>query len=103
MDFLIPGTDMLGQARHGSIYDETGTPASGYGECGPYHCMDCVHKPAPNEPYCIHPRVVDDFCMQDKLVMIGGRPAIKINLEHGCCRFVRPPAEKCEDHEHGDN
>jgi len=93
---MIPGTGALGQPRLGSIYDETGTPASGYAEGGPYHCEDCVHKPAMDVPFCIHPRVVGDPELQDRLVSIDGRPAVKICMDRGCCRFVRQPA-KTED------
>jgi hypothetical protein len=96
---LLPpfhGIEKLGQPQMGSIYDEVGTPDSGYAETGPYHCEDCVHKTAPDEPFCIHPKVVGDHDLQDKLVQIDGRPAVKVNLEHGCCRFVRPPAKPIE-------
>ena len=92
MDSLIPGTEALGQPRLGSVYDETGTAASGYAEQGPYHCENCVHKTASDEPFCIHPRVIGDSALQSRLVMIDNRPAIKIDMERGCCRFVRPPA-----------
>jgi hypothetical protein len=103
MDFfgMIPGTDALGQPRLGSIYDEQGTPDSGYATGGPYHCEDCIHKTASDEPFCIHPKVLGDSCLQDQLVTINGRPAAKINLEHGCCRYVHPPIDKLtEDKDH---
>lgn len=97
----IPGTDALAQPRLGSIYDEQGTPDSGYATTGPYHCEDCIHKTAPDEPFCIHPKVLGDDCLQDQLVTINGRPAVKINLEHGCCRYVRQPMEgSTEDKDH---
>lgn len=83
----------LGQPRIGSIYAETGTCASGYDDKGPYHCDDCIHKIAHDSPYCVHPEVVGDPELQDKLVMIDERPTVKIDLEHGCCSFVRPPAK----------
>lgn len=98
---MIPGTAALGQPRMGSIYDETGTPDSGYEEKGPYHCSDCVHRTAPDEPFCIHPKVLGDHDLQAQLVHINGRAAVKINLEHGCCAFVRYPAgfvEEAEEH-----
>jgi hypothetical protein len=92
MDYpLIPGLEALGQPRLGSIYDEVGTPDSGYAEGGPYHCEDCVHKTSARDPFCIHPKVIGDHELQPRLVSIDGRPAVRINLEHGCCRYVRPP------------
>lgn len=93
---MFPGLGSLVMPSMGSIYDETGTPCSGYAENGPYHCEDCIHKTAPDEPFCIHPKVIGDPALQDCLVMINGRPATKICMEHGCCRYVRPPA-KMED------
>ena len=101
---IIPGTERLGQPAMGSVFDETGTPASGYAACGPYHCEDCVHKTAKDEPFCIHPRVIGDPDLQDKLVLIDGRPAVKIDMEHGCCRYVNQPRESSkedEDHDRG--
>lgn len=84
----------------GSIYDETGTPDSGYDEKGPYHCEDCVHKTAMDEPFCVHPRVVGDHQLQNRLVQIDGRPVVKIDMEHGCCKFVRQAKEEPEVHDH---
>jgi hypothetical protein len=99
---LIPGIEALGQPRLGSIYDEVGTDVAGYAEGGPYHCEDCVHKTASDEPFCIHPKVLGDPEMQSRLVMIDNRPTVKINLEHGCCAYVRPPAGHVEEAEHED-
>lgn len=93
---IFPGIGALGQPRIGSIYDETGTPESGYEERGPYHCEDCIHKIAHDSPYCIHPEVIADSRLQNRLVMIDERPTIKIDLEHGCCKYVRQP-EKHEE------
>lgn len=102
---IFEGISALGQPRLGSIYDETGTPESGYEEHGPYHCEDCIHKIEHDSPYCIHPEVIADTRLQDRLVMIDGRPTIKIDLERGCCKYVRQPAkpdaiEKAESHGH---
>ena len=97
--FVIPGLNMLGQPRLGSVYDETGTPDSGYSEEGPYSCAQCIHKLAKDLPLCIHPKVVGDHDLQDKLVEINGRLAVKINLERGCCKYVRPPANHAEPDE----
>jgi hypothetical protein len=104
MDFLmIPGTEALGQPRLGSIYDEMGTPDSGYNESGPCHCEDCVHKTAMDEPFCVHPKVVGDRQLQDKLVQINGRPVVKIDMEHGRCRYVRQAPESEEHAKDEDN
>ena len=87
----------------GSIYDETGTPVAHYEELGPYSCKDCVHKTAKDEPFCIHPKVIGDPEMQHRLVQIDGRPVVKINMEHGCCAYVRQLARPdCEEH-HGED
>lgn len=94
---LSVGLHALGQPRLTSIYDETGTADSHYEENGPYHCEDCIHKTAMDEPFCVHPKVVGDAALQDKLVQINGRPAVKICMERGCCAYVhqapRPEAE----------
>ena len=103
---LIPGPGSLGQPRVGSVYDETGTPESGYEEHGPYHCEDCIHKTAKDEPFCIHPKVIADERLQDRLVMIDNRPVIKIDMERGCCKYVNQPLEhgpEDKDERHGEN
>jgi hypothetical protein len=92
---MIRGIGALGQPRMGSIYDETGTPDSGYEEHGPYHCEDCIHKVEMDSPYCIHPKVVGDHDLQDRLVLINNRPVIKIDMEHGCCKYVSQPECEC--------
>ena len=98
---LILGLGALGQPLIGSVYDETGTPDSGYAISGPYHCEDCIHKTAMDEPFCVHPKVIGDRLLQDQLVQINGRPVVKIDMEHGCCRYVRQPRPECdEDEEH---
>jgi hypothetical protein len=89
MNSLIPGLSLLGQPRIGSVYDETGTPQAHYAEDGPYNCRMCIHKTAKDEPFCIHPEVVGDPDLQDRLVQIDARPAIKINMDRGCCGYVR--------------
>jgi|SRR5690242_5942178 len=99
MDSPIPGLGALAQPPIRSIYDETGTPASGYEEHGPYHCEDCIHKTAPDEPFCIHPKVIADPALQNRLVLINNRPVAKINLERGCCKYVNQPLEDKDDHD----
>lgn len=96
MDHMISGIADLGQPRMGSVYDETGTPDSGYQENGPYHCEDCIHKTAKDEPFCIHPKVIGDHMLQSKLVMINNRPVVKIDMEHGCCKYVNQPCCECD-------
>jgi len=88
---LTAGLHILGQPRLGSVYDEQGTPGSGYEEHGPYHCEDCIHLTAKDEPFCCHPAVIADSELQSRLVLINNRPVIKINLEHGCCSYVNQP------------
>jgi hypothetical protein len=100
-NFLL-GLSGLGQPRLRSIYDETGTPDSGYATEGPYHCEDCIHKTAMDEPFCVHPKVIGDERLQNKLVYLDGRPVVKIDMERGCCRYVnqtRPESD--EDKNHG--
>jgi hypothetical protein len=103
MDYpMLSGLGALGQPRLGSIYDETGTPDSHYAEEGPYSCARCIHKTAIDEPFCIHPKVVGDHDLQDRLVQINGRPAVKIDMKYGCCGYVnqeRPDGDHDEDDE----
>lgn len=99
-DPMISGLSILGQPKLTSVYDATGTQESGYEEHGPYHCEDCIHKTAKDEPFCIHPKVIGDPQLQDRLVMINNRPAVKINLEHGCCEYVNQPLESHDEDEH---
>jgi hypothetical protein len=104
MDSLLSsGLHILGQPIMGSVYDEQGTAESGYEEKGPYHCEDCIHKTAKDEPFCVHPKVIADPALQDRLVMINNRPAIKINLEHGCCSYVNQPLCEDEDDDHAEH
>lgn len=97
---MISGIGALGQPRLGSIYDKVGTPDTNYQETGPVHCEDCMHKNAMDEPFCIHPKVVADPELQDKLVMIDNRPAIKICMDEGWCAYFRRGKE--HDHDEDD-
>ena len=72
----------------------TGTLIGGYAEQGPYHCKDCIHKTAADKPYCTHPKIVGSPQLKDKLVKIGGKKVVHINLEHGCCEYVKPEEDK---------
>ena len=94
---MLSGMSLLGQPRLTSVYDEQGTTESGYDTCGPYHCKDCIHKTAPDEPFCIHPKVIGDSQLQSQLVQINGRPVVKVNMERGCCRYVHPPIAECQE------
>ena len=86
----IKGIEKLGES---ASYRETGTAASGYEEHGPYHCEDCLHKPAPDSPYCTHPKVVADKELKSRLVQLDGQSVVKIDMERGCCKFVNQPLE----------
>lgn len=79
-------------------YEEaaSGTPIGGYAEDGPYHCKECIHKPAPDKPYCTHSVIINSPQMKDRLVKIGGKRVAHINLEHGCCEYVKPKEDKTE-------
>lgn len=70
-------------------YEEDGTLASGYAEDGPYHCEDCIHRV--NEDECSHPVVCGDEALASRKQKNGN---VKINVEVGCCRFVKPPEKK---------
>ena len=97
--FFISGLSVLGQPRPGSVYEESGTKDSGYEESGPYHCEDCIHKTAPDEPFCIHPAVLADPEMHSRVVLLDSRPVAKICMERGCCKFVKQvPHELTEEH-----
>lgn len=71
-----------------------GTPEGEYAEDGPYHCADCIHKPSPNKPYCLHPEILNSAQFKDKIVKVGGRRVAPINLEHGCCEYVKPKEDE---------
>ena len=67
---------------------EQGDPIAGYEEKGPYHCEDCVHRKADTE-YCQHPAVIAAPIMKKRLVNVGNQMLARINVEHGCCKFVK--------------
>lgn len=64
---------------------EQGTVISGYEEKGKYHCGDCIHRINPKSDICIHPVVIVDPELQDRMVAGQG---IRVDLEKGCCSFV---------------
>jgi hypothetical protein len=97
--FLL-GIASLGQPRPGSVYEESGTADSGYEEKGPYHCEDCIHKTAQDEPFCVHPAVLADPELQSRVVLLDNRPVSKINLKHGCCKFVKQMQVPKEESDH---
>lgn len=85
-----------------SRYAESGTQVGGYGEQGPYHCADCIHKPSSDAPYCNHVVIVADPDLQDRVVEVNGQRLVQISLEKGCCRYVKPPAVIALILRHGD-
>jgi len=67
-----------------------GTRVAEYAETGPYHCADCIHlkkgfKDANGKGRCDEPHM-----KRDPQVRHDQGLAI-VNIEHGCCRFVKPP------------
>lgn len=62
-----------------------GSKLSGYSEEGKFDCEDCVHR---DEDFCTHPVVLADPELDDRKSDRG----VQIDLEHGCCTYVRPPA-----------
>jgi len=67
-----------------------GTAEGGYAEEGPFSCAACIHKPSPDKPYCIHPEILNSAQLKDKIVKIGGRRVVPIDLKRGCCEYVKP-------------
>jgi len=71
---------------------EQGTKVSGYATDGPYHCEDCLHRIGGYEselPFCIHPAVLKDPKLVSLRTEYDGEKCVEIDMEHGCCRFVR--------------
>lgn len=69
-------------------YSEQGTPIAGYEEKGPYHCGDCVHRTTPDSDLCMHPAVAADPAMKSRVQRVGNQLVTKVNLAHGCCKYV---------------
>ncbi len=67
-----------------------GTPEGEYAEDGPYHCAECIHKTAPDKPYCVHPEIVNSSQFKDKIIKIAGKRVAPVNLQSGCCEYVKP-------------
>ena len=97
--FLI-GIASLRRPSPTSVYAESGTTDSAYEEKGPYHCEDCVHKTAPDEPFCIHPAVLADPEMQSRVVLLDGQPVAKICMERGCCKYVKQYIKEGDEEKH---
>jgi len=79
---------------------EQGTSLSGYEEKGPYHCEDCIHRIGGLEsdlPFCIHPIVLIDPKLKKKRIKYQGQNAVEVNMERGCCKFVKQSLEKDKD------
>lgn len=74
-------------------YSEQGTAIAGYEEKGPYHCEDCVHRMAKDSDLCVHPAVLADPQMKKRLVNQNNKMGVRINLEHGCCKYVKQPEQ----------
>lgn len=75
-----------------SKYKEEGTEVSGYATNGPYHCEDCIHRIGglkSDLPFCIHPKVLEDPKLKKLRTIYDGTNAVEIDMEHGCCRFVK--------------
>jgi hypothetical protein len=80
---------------------EQGTPVSGYSTAGPFHCEDCKHRIGgynSDLPFCIHPVVLSDPKLKSLRTEYNGRKAVEIDMEHGCCAYVRQKENK-EDEE----
>jgi len=71
-----------------------GTLEGGYDERGPFHCADCIHKTAPSQPYCIHSEILSSVQMKDRAMKVHGQRVVQINLQKGCCEYVKPVEEK---------
>lgn len=74
-------------------YSEQGTPIAGYEEHGPYHCEDCIHRTSKDSDLCVHPAVAADPRMKSRLVTVGNQVVTRVNLQRGCCKFVKQPKQ----------
>lgn len=87
----------LGKVKLTGDQKEQGTAVSGYAETGPYHCEDCVHRIGGVEsdlPFCIHPVVISDPKLKKFITKYEGETAVHIDMERGCCRYVRQSAKE---------
>lgn len=78
------GKETKKPVKYTGVYAETGTSVSGYGTDGPYSCGECIHE---SKSGCYHPAVMKDPKLKKDKQKDG---SIKIDEEHGCCRFVSP-------------
>ena len=65
-----------------------GTRKAGYIENGKQYCGDCIHRTGAGEPYCVHPEVLKDPEMKERMTDYQGQKVIQISLEDGCCDYV---------------
>jgi hypothetical protein len=76
---------------------EQGTKVSGYSTAGPFHCGDCLHRIGGYEsdlPFCIHPVVIKDSKLRSLRTEYEGQKCVEIDMEHGCCAYVRQKENK---------
>lgn len=82
--------DILGGAGSGGI----GTKIAEYSERGPFHCEDCIYLKTPG-PDKEHGLCKEKHMLKDPEVKTDKKSGLKIvNIELGCCRYVRPPKGK---------
>lgn len=71
---------------------EQGDPLTGYEENGPYHCEDCVHRLSKTSNVCVHPMIKANPKLANRRVVENGKViGVKVNLEIGCCSYVKQP------------
>lgn len=63
-----------------------GTKVAEYSEDGPFHCEDCVYRDGD--------KCFEEHMMRDGEVKHDDKGWAIINIEKGCCRYVRPPRGK---------
>lgn len=77
-----------------------GIGAAEYAEQGPYHCEDCVFLKRRD-----FPKEGKGLCNQKVMLTVAKVPTDKksglkiVNMEHGCCRYVKYPAGYVEEKE----
>lgn len=89
---------MAAKDRLGSQFPKAhgiGTPIAGYSEEGPFHCEDCIYmsRPQNGRGLCKEKHVLADM-KKGKVKKDEKSGLASINLEHGCCEYVKPPKGK---------